>query len=91
MVKISFTGQARKDIKEIKQYIFLESPLQAERVTEKIITEIQKLSTYPQLGRPVITTKRDIIRQIRVFKFRIFYRERNNKIEVLSLSQFSFN
>ena len=58
MVTISFTKQARKDIKEIKQFIFSDSPLQAERVTEKIITEIQKLSKYPQLGRPVITTKK---------------------------------
>ncbi len=85
MVKVSFTGQARKDIKEIKQYIFLESPLQARRVTDKIIVEIQKLSKHPQLGRPVIITKKDIIRQILVFKYRIFYRELNNKIEVLSI------
>ena len=63
-----------EDIKEIKQYIFLDSPLQAERVTEKIAIQIQKLSEYPQLGRPVILTKRVTIRQILVFKYRIFYR-----------------
>lgn len=72
MVKISFTLQARKDIREIKQYIFLDSALQAERVIEKIVTEIQKLSKHPQLGRPVIITKNDTIRQILVFKYRIF-------------------
>ena len=77
MVKISFTSQARKDIKEVKQYISLDSALQAERVTEKIAAEIQKLSKYPQLGRPVIITKKDTIRQILVFKYRIFYRELN--------------
>lgn len=40
--------QARKDLKEINQYISLQSPLQAQRVTEKIIQEIQKLAVRPQ-------------------------------------------
>jgi|GEM_PF-4800649 len=48
MAVISFTLQARKDLKEINQYISLQSPLQAQRVTEKIIQEIQKLAVRPQ-------------------------------------------
>jgi len=82
---ISFTSQARKDLKEIKKYISFDSPLQANRVVEKIIVETQKLSKYPELGRPVITTKKVIVRQILVFKYRIFYRVLNDKIEVLSI------
>ena len=85
MVKISFTSQARKDIKGIKKYISRDSFLQAERVTEKIIAEIQRLSKHPQLGRPVIVTSKNIVRQILVFKYRIFYREQDNKVEILSI------
>ena len=82
---VFFTAQAREDIREIRNYISFDSSLQAKRVTEKIIAETQKLSRYPELGRPVITTKKVVVRQILVYKYRIFYRVLDDKIEILSI------
>ena len=85
MVKITFTQQAKSELREIKEYIALHSPLQAERVVNNIIAEIQKIPLHPTTGRPVIITATNTIRQILVYKYRIFYREHKGQIQVLSI------
>jgi addiction module RelE/StbE family toxin len=85
MVTVVLTKQARQDLKEIKNYISLSSPMNAERVGDKIISEIQTLITHPHRGRIIIKTSHQSIRQILVFKYRIFYRELSDKIQVLSI------
>jgi toxin ParE1/3/4 len=85
MVKISFTSQAKNELKEIKIYISLNSPLQGKRVVQKIFDEIQKLTSHPEIGRPIISTKTNVIRQILVYKYRIFYRVVGESLQVLSI------
>ena len=85
MVKILFTDQARSELREIKSYISFQSPLQAMRVVEKIIDEIQRIPTNPSIGRSIIITSKFTVRQLLVFKYRIFYREINNQVEILSI------
>ncbi len=85
MVRISFTKQAIQDLREIKEYIALDSPLNAKRVLDKIIIEIQTLSSRPEKGRIIIRTYTENIRQILVYKYRIFYRQVNNVIQIISI------
>ncbi|WP_366090989.1 type II toxin-antitoxin system RelE/ParE family toxin [Segetibacter sp.] len=46
---------------------------------------MQKISKYPEVGKPVIITKKVIVRQILVFKYTIFYRVPEDEIEILSI------
>ncbi len=62
MVKIFFTKHARADLKEIKSYISIRSPLNATRVSENILKEIQTLAKHPKKGRIIIKTQKNIIR-----------------------------
>lgn len=85
MVKIFFTKHARDDFKDIDKYISVRSPLNARRVCQNILNEIQTLSERPERGRVVIHTQKNIIRQIIVYKYRIFYRQVSKGIEILSI------
>ncbi len=85
MVNIFFTNQAKTDLREIKAYISHQSPLQAIRVIEKIMHEIEKTASDPAKGRSIIVTSKFTVRQLLVFKYRIFYRQMNNRIEILSI------
>ena len=85
MVKIFFTKLARADLKDIKNYISIRSPLNAIRVSENILREIQTLAKHPEKGRIIIKTHKNIIRQIIIYKYRIFYRQVTKGIEILSV------
>lgn len=85
MVRIFFTTQARQDIKEIKEYISINSPINAISVSQNILNEIQTLSANSEKGRVIIKTPKDTIRQILIYKYRIFYRKVAKGIEILSI------
>lgn len=85
MVEIFFTKHARGDVKAIKEYISIRSPLNAKRVSENILKEIGTLSEHPERGRVIIKTRKNIIRQFIVYKYRIFYRQVTKGIEILSV------
>lgn len=59
--------------------------INALRVREKIISQCQKLLINPTAGRVIIQTSTLEVRQIMVYKYRVFYKQKNNNIEVISI------
>jgi addiction module RelE/StbE family toxin len=85
MGKLRFSPQSVEDLKAIYDYIKRDSPLNASKVVHTIKDECKKLLKYPEIGREIIKTPSHSIRQILIYRYRIFYRLRENDIEVLSI------
>jgi toxin ParE1/3/4 len=84
MVKIVWTELAVSDLKEIHDYIALDSARYASITATKIFIKIQPVSERPYLGRMVPEFAMTSIREMIEGNYRIIYRIRNkNKIEVL--------
>jgi toxin ParE1/3/4 len=86
MVQIKITPKAKKDIKGIYDYIFLDSPQNAEMVAEAIIRKIDTLKKQPDFGKIVKEIDNPSIRELKLFKYRIIYRLKSAKnIEVITI------
>lgn len=51
-MKLRFAAAAARDLENIFDYIAFESPAGAERVGRAIVAAGEKLSTFPDMGRP---------------------------------------
>lgn len=71
MVQIKITPKAKKDIAGIYNYILQDSYQNAELVAESIIKKIETLRQQPDFGKIVKEFNNPIIREIKLFKYRI--------------------
>jgi len=56
------------------EYIAVDSPRQAKRVVQRILTGTERLITFPESGAIVPEFPEGGVREILVFRFRILYR-----------------
>lgn len=85
MVSIIWTESALSDIIEIKEYISLDSSLQAALISEAIFTKTQVLLQFPEVGKPVPELQDKVYREILFKKYRIIYRLAEETIFILSV------
>lgn len=50
---VEWSRRARTDIRDLKAYIAKDSPYNARRFIEQIITSVEKLAEFPKIGRAV--------------------------------------
>ena len=90
MVQIKITPTARKDIKGIYKYILSDSYQNAEMVAETIIRKIETLKKQPDIGKIVKEFNNPIIRELKLFKYRIIYRIKTAAlVEVITIQHSS--
>lgn len=85
MASLVWTESAQNDLIEIKEYISLDSPLQAALISEAIFTKAQVLLRFPEIGKPVPELQSKIYREIVFKKYRIIYRLQDDIIYILSV------
>lgn len=74
MAKIIWEPKAKQHLREIEAYIEEQDCSEkAMRVSEKIMKAPKKLRNFPELGSIVPLFKKRGFREIRIFKWRIFY------------------
>ena len=71
---IVWSRTSLKDLKSIVRYIAQDSPLRAESFGYRIITKIEILTDYPELGRIVPEFHLDYLREIIVSPYRVVYK-----------------
>ena len=86
MLKPLLSAEARRDLKDIQDYISdeQESPITAVRVIEKILDRIEDLLAFPDTGTllyPKVNFPTNY-RYVRAAGYLIFYRHEDNKIFV---------
>ena len=86
MVQINWTLQAKKDLKEIAEYISRDSKIYAKRQVLKIRNRTIILITQPYSWRVVPELQEEIIRELIEGNYRIIYKiVSNNRIDILTI------
>lgn len=81
-MQIVWTGQAISDLEEIEQYIEQERPSAARRVAAQLVSSVEHLAEFPQLGKP---GPRPEMRSLVIPPYVISYRVRSRHLEILSV------
>ncbi len=86
--KVSWATVARDDLKQITEYIAIDSPANASRILNKIKNQSSDLYTIPERGRVVPELKEQGIqtyRELIIAPWRIIYRITDTTVFVLSV------
>lgn len=81
MGRLIFSPLAMQDLKDIYNYIKNDALTNAKKVRKAITDECKKLLRFPEIGREIIKTPEDSIRQILVYKYRIL----GDDVEIISI------
>jgi addiction module RelE/StbE family toxin len=79
MVEISWLIEAQRDLKEIFDYIALDSSKYASLQIDRIYQKVALLKTQPLLGKVVPELENNSIRELVEGNYRIIYRVVNEK------------
>lgn len=81
-MKVVLSPSAREDLKEIRQYIFKESPQGAKTVAEKIKKSLMLLGEQPHIGH--VTDDDEVLEwHISGSPYTLPYRIVNNEVQIL--------
>lgn len=89
MAKIRWTVGARRDLHEIINYIAEDSPAYAINFAERIILAVDRLETFPKLGRIVPEYQDTNVRELIVGNYRVVYRIQGNHIGIAAIAHAS--
>lgn len=83
--EIVWTLRATADLESIVEYIFRDSEFYATAVARELIAAARTLTTFAERGRRVPEFEDPTVRQIIVRRYRLIYRVKPQRIEVLRI------
>ena len=83
MVKWSLP--AKRDLKQIFDYIAKDSIYYAKNVTQNIVAKTETLTDFPEIGRVVPEISDTNVRELFVYSYRLIYEIAPDSIEILAL------
>jgi toxin ParE1/3/4 len=86
MAKIILSPLAIQDLKDIYDYISLDSSYYAGIVIEKLLNNLSRLEDFPLKGRVVPEFENPLIREIFEYSYRIIYRIEH--AELIAIARF---
>lgn len=84
-MRVYFTPGARESLGDISKYIEQFSPEAARRTRRRIAQRVKQLSEFPESGRMVPEYEVRAVRELIEGSYRIWYRIRDDRIEVLAI------
>jgi len=85
MKKIVWTDPAVEDLRELHAYIARDSELYASGFVERLIWATERLADHAEMGRVVPESNNESIRELLYQNYRIIYRLKDDRVEVLSV------
>jgi plasmid stabilization system protein ParE len=82
---VIWTPRARADLKAIHDHIAKDAPINAKRVTQRILDKAAALADFPGTHKGVPEAKVDDLHEVSVSAWRIIYHPRNNDIYIVTL------
>lgn len=82
-VTVVVTETAREDLASMVEYVSIDSPRAAQKIIRTIHDRLKMLRSFPKLGRIIPEIGDPALREIVVDTYRILYRLRKGKIEIL--------
>jgi plasmid stabilization system protein ParE len=83
--KIYWTRQAREDLREIRAFIARDAPLTAAAFIRRLRASVVRLRSFPQSGQVVPELGDEGIRELIRGHYRIIYRFRVDRVEILTV------
>jgi plasmid stabilization system protein ParE len=83
--EIVWTLRATADLESIVEYIFRDSEFYAKAVARELVTAARSLATLAERGRMVPEYEDPTVREIIVRRYRLIYRVKPERIEVLRI------
>jgi plasmid stabilization system protein ParE len=83
VIQIRWTGQAVRNLEDIKSFISKDSPAYALAVVSRLYLSAMQLQDFPDLGRVVPELGQSEIRELVRPPYRIVYRRRPDLVEIL--------
>ena len=84
-MKILWTEPALQDLESIRDYIKRDSEYYASLFIERIIEAVERLETFPEIGRKVPEAEEENIREIIFQNYRIIYRLETEQVLILTI------
>lgn len=88
---IEWTAPALDDLEAIRDYIGKDSPYYGRQFIERIFDAAEKLLDHPKMGRPVPEADRDDVRELIYQGYRIIYRTKPDRVQVITVVHGSRN
>ncbi len=83
---IRWSRRGRTDIRNLQAYIAEDSPYYARRFVERVVAAIEKLTTFPEMGRTVPEAEgRQDVREIIYQGYRIIYLNRHDHVFIVTI------
>jgi addiction module RelE/StbE family toxin len=87
-MKVYWTDRAKARLKELQSYIAQDSESAAKKVVKRLLIKSNQISALPYSGRKVPEFRQDDIREMLVKPYRIIYRIRADRIDVLTVMHY---
>ena len=84
-MKIVWTDPAIDDLQSIRDYIARDSELYADNFISSILMAVERLESFPQIGRVTPEAGNPEIRELFLGSYRIIYRIRQEMIQILTV------
>lgn len=85
-MKVVWTKQAKRDIEGIHHFIAADSEFYATEVVDAILRSELRIAEFPTAGSAVRERLRKDFRQVRRYSYRIIYRIRASRIDILTVA-----
>lgn len=85
MVEVEVMPSALQDITNIIGYVHTQSVQNAEKLYQEIKEKIASLQQFPERGSWVKEAKKQELREIRLYHYRIIYRCVSDKVQVITV------
>ena len=92
MIRVTFTNRAVDDLDAINDYRSTYSPAYEEHLIDTIIAKVERLKTFPEMGRKVPEFDLSYLRELIHDEYRIVYKIVNEaQIDVITIQHSSRN
>ena len=85
MNRLVWTLESRDDLLAIRDFIAKDAPKTAESFVDRITETAQRLKQFPLLGAVVPEMDDENIRELRCGPYRLIYRTKSKRIEILAV------
>ena len=87
-MKVHWTDRAKHRLRLIHDYIAQDAPLVAPQVVERLISRSRQVGKAPYTGRQVPEYRREDLREVLERPYRIIYRIRAERIDVIAVMHY---
>jgi len=84
-VRVVWSPLADRQVDEAVENSAHDDPIAALRWLEHILERVKALARFPDSGRVVPETQREDVREIIVSRYRVMYRRRDDRVEIVAI------